>query len=108
MLRVEAMSPDSESAMNRHAEPLHLAAAAGLALGCGLLAGCNTTGPAPTAAAPKPTAYATQSYTPPGFTLPQGTGCTADVARWQAIQNNDYASGNIGLPVYNQIKAEIA
>ncbi len=83
---------------------------AGLAFALGaLLAGCNTTTtPAPTASAPAPSAYATQSYTPPSFAMPAGTGCAADIARWQAIQNNDYASGNIGLSVYNQIKQEIA
>jgi hypothetical protein len=94
--------------MNYRAKPFRPAAGVGLALACCLLAGCNTTSTAPTAAAPKPAAYATQAYTPRDFTLPQGTGCAGDVARWQAIQSNDYASGNIGLPVYNQIKAEIA
>jgi hypothetical protein len=29
------------------------------------------------------------------------------VARWKAIQDNDYATGNIGLSVYRQIKGEI-
>ncbi len=51
--------------------------------------------------------YATQPFTPKDFRLPQGTGCAGDVARWKAVQDNDYASGNIGLKVYHQIAAEI-
>jgi hypothetical protein len=52
--------------------------------------------------------YATQPYTPRDFQLPEGGGCSGDVARWQAIQENDYRSGNIGLPVYHRIQGEIA
>ena len=52
--------------------------------------------------------YATQPYTPQGFQLPDGGGCAGDIARWQAIQENDYRSGNIGLPVYHRIQNEIA
>lgn len=52
--------------------------------------------------------YATQRYTPQGFELPEGQGCSGEVARWQAIQENDYRSGNIGLPVYHHIQGEIA
>ncbi|MCW6508581.1 hypothetical protein [Lichenifustis flavocetrariae] len=59
------------------------------------------------AADPNPN-YATQPYTPQGFQLPEGQGCSGEVARWQAIQDNDYRSGNIGLPVYHRIQSEIA
>lgn len=52
--------------------------------------------------------YATQSFTPKGFRLPGGEGCAGDVARWTAVQDNDYASGNISLAIYHQIQAEIA
>ena len=52
--------------------------------------------------------YATQEFTPPSFRLPEGSGCSGDIARWQAIQENDYHGGNIGLPVYRRIQAEIA
>ena len=51
--------------------------------------------------------YATQAHTPQNFHLPEGSGCSGDVARWQAIQDNDYHGGNIGLPVYHRIQAEI-
>ena len=52
--------------------------------------------------------YATQRFTPQDFALPDGQGCSGEVARWQAIQDNDYHSGNIGLPVYRRIQTEIA
>lgn len=52
--------------------------------------------------------YATRPFTPKDFHLPEGSGCSADVARWQAIQDNDYRSGNIGLPVYHRIQNEIS
>ena len=39
--------------------------------------------------------------------MPEGEGCAGDVARWKAVQDNDYASGNIGLKIYHQIAAEI-
>lgn len=52
--------------------------------------------------------YATQPFTPKDFRMPDGAGCAGDVARWKAVQDNDYASGNIGLKVYHEIAAEIA
>jgi hypothetical protein len=52
--------------------------------------------------------YATQPFTPPNFQMPEGSGCAGDIARWKAVQENDYASGNVGLKIYNQIKGEIA
>lgn len=70
-----------------------------LAFGCGLAGG---------PAAAQDSGYATEAYTPKSFKMPEGDGCAGDVARWKAVQDNDYASGNIGLPVYHQIQAEIA
>jgi hypothetical protein len=52
--------------------------------------------------------YATQPFTPKSFRMPDGAGCGGDVARWKAVQDNDYASGNIGLKVYHEIQGEIA
>ena len=54
-----------------------------------------------------PRGYAVQPFTPKGFKLPDGNGCAGDVARWQAVQANDYAGGNVGLRVYNEIQNEI-
>ena len=55
-----------------------------------------------------PDGYGVQAYTPKDFHLPEGAGCSGDIARWQAVQANDYASGNVNLRVYNQIQNEIA
>ena len=67
----------------------------------------GSSGPATAQSDPDP-GYATRPYAPQNFQLPEGTGCAGEVARWQAIQDNDYQSGNIGLPVYHRIQAEIA
>ena len=75
------------------------------------LAGCNTTGPSSVAAAPPaaaPSVFATQHYTPQGFKLPEGSGCSGAIARWQAIQANDFASGNVNPSVHKEIQSEIA
>ena len=55
-----------------------------------------------------PRDYGVQRYTPKNFRLPDGTGCAGDVARWQAVQANDYASGNVNLRIYGEIQGEIA
>jgi hypothetical protein len=83
----------------RHALALPLALLAGLAV-----AGCNTTAQTP----PPPTSAPVSPVTPPGFTLPDGAGCSGAVARFRAIQDNDLAMGHVGRKVYDQIKGEIA
>ena len=70
------------------------------------LAGCNASAPvAPVASAPQP---ASTNLTPPDFKLPEGRGCAGDVARWQAIQQNDLNMGHVSQSVYNEIQREIA
>jgi hypothetical protein len=49
------------------------------------LAACNT--PAPQASAP-PTPGSV-AVTPPGFQLPEGGDCSAKIARYRAVQDND-------------------
>ena len=80
---------------------LRRSAAAGLVL-------CLTASSAAVAQSDPEPGYATQPFTPKTFTMPDGQGCAGDVARWEAVQENDYASGNIGLKIYHQIKQEIA
>ncbi len=75
------------------------------ALACALL---TSMVPAALAEDTAPRGYATQSFTPKDFHLPEGAGCSGDIARWQAIQANDYAGGNVNLKVYSQIQNEIA
>lgn len=48
------------------------------------------------------------SVTPPGFELPKGGDCNAEIARYRAIQQNDLAMGHVAQSVYNQIKGEIS
>ena len=67
------------------------------------LAGCNASAPAPSAVQP-----ASTSFTPPDFRMPEGRGCSGDVARWQAIQQNDLNMGHVNQKVYDEISREIA
>ena len=73
------------------------------------LAACNTAAPPPPAPAPTPGTYAglAPGVSPPGFRLPEGSDCSAAVARWKAIQDNDLANGHVGQSVYNQIRGDI-
>jgi hypothetical protein len=68
------------------------------------LAGCNT--PAPQASAPP--APGSVAVTPPNFQLPEGGNCSAEIARYRAIQGNDLSMGHVAQSVYNQIKREIS
>ena len=71
-----------------------------------MLAGCNASAPAPQAEAPQQVART--NITPPDFKLPEGSGCSSDIARWQAIQQNDLNMGHVGQSVYNEIQREIS
>ena len=69
-----------------------------------LLAACDTTTPAPQAAAPAPAA---NDVTPDSFKMPAGEGCAGDVARYRAIMDNDLSMGHVAKSVYNQIEKDI-
>ncbi len=68
------------------------------------LAGCNSVGPTASAPPPKPN---TINVAPSNFQMPAGAGCTGDVARYRAVQDDDLAMGQIAQSVYNQIHGEI-
>lgn len=71
------------------------------------LAACQTTSPAPAAApAPKQEPRGV-SVTPSTFRLPEGAGCSGDIARFRAIQANDLETGHTTRVVYEQIEAEM-
>lgn len=70
-----------------------------LVVACFALAACNA--PAPQASAPGSVAV-----TPPGFQLPQGADCSAKIARYRAVQDNDLSMGHVVQSVYNQVKRE--
>ena len=72
------------------------------ALAALLLAGCNTTQTAMNA--PPGTAVVAQS----NLTMPGGSECAADIARYRALQKSELATGNVAQSVYNQMKNETA
>ena len=81
--------------------PLFFAAAFALAL-----AGCQTqTAPAPPAPSPQ---QAAPSVTPNTFHMPTGTGCAGDVERFQAVIDNDLATGHTTKSVHDRVSGEIS
>jgi hypothetical protein len=52
-------------------------------------------------------AFAQAPVTPPSFQMPGGAGCTGEIARYRAVQENDLAMGHVAKSVYAQIKREI-
>ena len=66
------------------------------------LAGCNSSAPPPQAAMPQVRAGLTPAA------LPQGAGCTNEIARYRAVIDNDHSTGNVGDNVWKQIEGEIA
>lgn len=71
------------------------------------LGACQSTSEAP---APAPAAASQPrgvSVTPSNFRLPEGAGCTGDIARFRAIQANDLETGHTTKTVYDQIEAEM-
>ena len=74
-----------------------------LAFAAFALCACNA--PAPQASAPPAPGSAT--VTPPNFQLPEGGDCSAKIARYRAIQDNDLSMGHVARSVYNQIRREI-
>jgi hypothetical protein len=69
------------------------------ALFAGLLSGCNSAAPA----SPGPVAVSA----PPRVKLPEGASCSAAIARYRAIQDNDLSMGHVNQSVYTQIQSEI-
>jgi hypothetical protein len=71
---------------------------------CLALVACNQS-----ASAPEPPRERTSAsfVTPAGFRLPEGAGCSGDIARFRAVQDNDLSTGHVNQSVYNRIKVEI-
>ena len=65
------------------------------------LSGCNSTRSAP----PEP--QLRSNVTPSTFRMPEGGGCSGDVARYRAVIDNDVTSGNVNQSVSNTINDEI-
>jgi hypothetical protein len=68
------------------------------------LAACNSAGPPP---APSPS-QAAPGVTPSSFVLPAGSGCAGEVARFQAVMDNDLSTGHTTAGVHARVSAEIA
>jgi hypothetical protein len=71
-----------------------------------LLAACNQSSAPPSAAAQGQPQQASL-VTPPGFQLPEGQGCSGEIARFRAVQDNDLATGHVNRTVHERIKGEI-
>jgi hypothetical protein len=69
---------------------------------CFALAACDA--PAPQASAPP--APGSVAVTPPGFQLPPGADCSAKIARYRAVQDNDLSMGHVVQSVYDQVKRD--
>ncbi len=69
----------------------------------GLLAGACTQ----TATPPAPPPGVIPGVTPSTFRLPDGAGCSGEVARFQAVLKNDVDTGNVNQSVYNRAEPDI-
>jgi hypothetical protein len=68
------------------------------------LAACQSAGTPP---APPPSS-APPGVTPSTFRLPGGSGCSGEVERFQAVMDNDLATGHTTKGVHERVSAEIA
>ncbi|MCU4180669.1 hypothetical protein [Bosea sp. BH3] len=71
-----------------------------------VLAACQTattsTPPAP------PPEQAAPGVTPNTFRMPTGTGCSGEVERFQAVMDNDLATGHTTKGVHTRVSSEIS
>jgi hypothetical protein len=71
------------------------------------LAGCNQTRTEAPVAQPQAQPTSASLVTPAGFRLPEGSGCSGDIARFRAVQENDLQTGHVNQRVYDQIRGEL-
>lgn len=69
-----------------------------------LLTACQTAGPP---AAPPPE-QAAVGVTPNTFRMPAGSGCSGEVERFQAVIDNDLATGHTTKGVHERVSADIS
>ncbi|AMJ60578.1 hypothetical protein [Bosea sp. PAMC 26642] len=70
------------------------------------LSACQSASVAPPAPAPQD--YTVPGVTPSTFRLPSGSGCGGEVERFQAVMDNDLASGHTTKSVHARVSGEIA
>jgi hypothetical protein len=70
------------------------------------LAACQSTAQAP---APQPVAQGStpQYVTRPDFRLPEGAGCSGEIARFRAVMDNDLATGHVTRDVHGRVIADL-
>lgn len=68
------------------------------------LAGCNTTADMP---APQPVPQQQNYVTRPDFRLPEGQGCSGEIARFRAVMDNDLSTGNVNRDVHGRVIADL-
>jgi hypothetical protein len=68
------------------------------------LSACQQTAPAPQ---PVAVPSAPNGVTRSDFRLPDAPGCAGDVARFQAVMDNDLETGHVNKKVYEQVSADI-
>ena len=71
---------------------------------CLALAACQTAGPPP---APSPE-QAPTGVTPNTFRMPSGSGCGGEIERFQAVIDNDLATGHTTKSVHDRVSGEIS
>ena len=81
-----------------------LARFAFVALAAAVLAGCTQTASAPP---PPPPGSTGAGVTPSTFTLPGGSGCAGDVARFRAVLKNDLDTGHVGQGVFDRAGGDL-
>jgi hypothetical protein len=75
-----------------------------LTLALPLLAACNSAAPP---AAPATSAAAPNGVTPSSFRLPEGSGCSGAIGRFNAIIDNDLETGHVNAKVHTAMKGEL-
>lgn len=85
----------------------HLKSAATLLVITLAIAACQSGGSAVAPLAPAPS-NAPAGVTPSTFSMPSGSGCSGEVARFQAVMDNDLSTGHTTKGVWEQVSAQIA
>ena len=77
---------------------------AGIAVWSLALAGCKSSSPV-ASVAPEPGVAQVAAH---GDMLPQGGGCSGEIARYRTVMKNDFDTGNVNKSVYAQFQSEAA
>lgn len=73
-----------------------------------VLSACTQTAAPPAVPLAAPVERTSAStVTPSTFRLPEGQGCSGDIARFRAVQDNDLETGHVNQSVYTRIRGEV-